>query len=122
MAGTVAHPEGITNPPIDGLLETVDSKYALVLYASQRARQINAYYSQLSEGLLEFVGPLVDVDNQEKSLSIALREIDEGLLTVREIDEAEEAAAADAAAQDDGPAPLVLGDDAPEIPPSDFNF
>nr|WP_276549565.1 DNA-directed RNA polymerase subunit omega [Brachybacterium muris] len=120
VAGTVAHPEGITNPPIDGLLETVDSKYALVLYASQRARQINAYYSQLSEGLLEFVGPLVDVDNQEKSLSIALREIDEGLLTVREIDEAEEAAAQ--AAEDDGPAPLVLGDDAPEIPPSDFSF
>lgn len=120
MAGTVAHPEGITNPPIDGLLETVDSKYALVLYASQRARQINAYYSQLSEGLLEFVGPLVDVDNQEKSLSIALREIDEGLLTVREIDEDEEAAAQ--AAEDDGPAPLVLGDDAPEIPPADFSF
>ena len=48
MAGTVAHPKGITNPPIDGLLETVDSKYALVLYASQRARQINAYYSQIS--------------------------------------------------------------------------
>ena len=41
MAGTVAQPEGITNPPIDRLLETVDSKYALVLYASQRARQIN---------------------------------------------------------------------------------
>src|SRR5690606_18429084 len=48
VAGTVAQPEGITNPPIDRLLETVDSKYALVLYASQRARQINAYYSQLS--------------------------------------------------------------------------
>src|SRR5699024_11991800 len=85
VAGTVAHPEGSTTPPIDRLLETVDSKYALVLYASQRARQINSYYSQLSEGLLEFVGPLVDVENQEKPLSIALREIDEDLLTVREI-------------------------------------
>ena len=82
MAGTVAQPEGITNPPIDRLLETVDSKYALVLYASQRARQINSYYSQLSEGLLEFVGPLVDVENQEKPLSIALREINEDKLSI----------------------------------------
>src|SRR5690625_7737224 len=66
VAGTAAQPEGITNPPIDRLLETVDSKYALVLYSSQRARQINAYYSQLSEGLLEFVGPLVDVENRSE--------------------------------------------------------
>ena len=80
MAGTVAQPEGITNPPIDRLLETVDSKYALVLYASQRARQINAYYSQLSEGLLEYVGPLVEADATDKPLSIALHEIDQGKL------------------------------------------
>ncbi|WP_334169745.1 DNA-directed RNA polymerase subunit omega, partial [Timonella senegalensis] len=45
-------------------------------------RQINAYYSQLSEGLLEFVGPLVETENQEKPLSIAMREINEGLLTL----------------------------------------
>lgn len=119
MFGTVAHPEGITNPPIDRLLEDVDSKYALVLYSSQRARQINAYYAQLSEGLLENVGPLVDVANQEKPLSIALREIDEGLLVAREIDEAELAAAAD---EEPGLAPLVLGDDAPEPPSTDFTF
>ena len=74
-------PEGITNPPIDELLTTVDSKYRLVLYAAKRARQINAYYSQLGEGLLEYVGPLVETHVQEKSLSIALREIDAGLLT-----------------------------------------
>lgn len=120
MAGTVAQPEGITNPPIDRLLETVDSKYALVLYSSQRARQINAYYEQLSEGLLEFVGPLVDVDNQEKALSIALREIDEGLLTVREVDEEEFAAAQEP--DPDAPAPLKLGDDAPEAPLTDFTY
>ncbi|HEY7100178.1 MAG TPA: DNA-directed RNA polymerase subunit omega, partial [Mycobacteriales bacterium] len=52
MAGTVAVPEGITNPPIDELLERTSSKYALVIYAAKRARQINAYYSQLGEGLL----------------------------------------------------------------------
>ena len=66
MAGTVARPEGITNPPIDELLEKVESKYALVIYAAKRARQINAYYSQLGEGLLEYVGPLVPAHVQEK--------------------------------------------------------
>ena len=46
-----------------------------MIYAAKRARQINAYYSQLGEGLLEYVGPLVDTQPQEKPLSIALREI-----------------------------------------------
>ena len=119
MFGTVAQPEGITNPPIDRLLEDVDSKYALVLYSSQRARQINSYYAQLSEGLLEHIGPLVDVDNQEKPLSIALREIDEGLLVAREIDEAELAAQED---EEPGLAPLELGEGAPEAPLADFSF
>ena len=82
MSGTIAQPIGITNPPIDDLLGKVDSKYALVIYSAKRARQINAYYSQLSEGLLEFVGPLVETENQEKPLSIAMREINQGLLTL----------------------------------------
>ena len=47
MSGTKAAPIGITNPPIDELLERADSKYALVIYSAKRARQINAYYSQL---------------------------------------------------------------------------
>lgn len=75
-----ARPEGITHPPIDDLLAKTDSKYSLVIYASKRARQINAYYSQLGEGLLEYAGPLVETHVQEKPLSIALREIDAGLL------------------------------------------
>ena len=73
--------EGITHPPIDDLLEQVSSKYALAIYSAKRARQINDYYAQLGEGLLEYVGPLVDTAPQEKPLSIALREINEGLLT-----------------------------------------
>jgi len=81
VSGTVADPQGITNPPIDELLEATDSKYSLVIYAAKRARQINAYYSQLGEGLLEYVGPLVEPGLQEKPLSIALREINAGLLT-----------------------------------------
>ena len=86
MSGTVAAPIGITDPPIDKLLEKADSKYALVLYAAKRARQINAYYSQLHEGLLEYVGPLVETRPQEKPLSIAMREINEGLLTITPTD------------------------------------
>ena len=100
MTTTRAVAEGITNPPIDELLEIVDSKYRLVILAAKRARQINAYYSQLGEGLLEYVGPLVDTHVQEKPLSIALREINDDLLTCEDIDPAAEAAAAEAAAGD----------------------
>src|SRR6058998_2036675 len=80
VPGIVSAPEGITNPPIDELLERAQSKYALVIFAAKRARQINAYYSQLGEGLLEYVGPLVETTPQEKPLSIAMREINAGLL------------------------------------------
>ena len=83
---TLSSTDGITNPPIDNLLEAAGSKYSLVLYAAKRARQINAYYSQLGEGLLEYVGPLVDTYVHEKPLSIALREINEGLLTIENLE------------------------------------
>ena len=78
--------DGITNPPIDQLLDKAGSKYSLVLYAAKRARQINAYYSQLGEGLLDYVGPLVDTRVHDKPLSIALREINEGLLTMENLE------------------------------------
>ncbi|GAB4002668.1 DNA-directed RNA polymerase subunit omega [Glycomyces albus] len=89
MSGTVAEPVGITNPPIDDLLEKSQSKYQLVIYAAKRARQINAYYSQLGEGLLEYVGPLVETTPEEKPLSIALRELDKGLLETKAFDDPE---------------------------------
>jgi DNA-directed RNA polymerase subunit omega len=83
VSGTKANPVGITDPPIDDLLEVTPSKYALVIYAAKRARQINGYYAQLNEGLLEYVGPLVDSGAQEKPLSIAMREINAGLLSMQ---------------------------------------
>ena len=86
MASPTIAAEGVTNPSIDDLLTKTDSKYKLVLYSAQRARQINAYYSQLGEGLLEYVGPLVDTHVQEKPLSIALREINDDLLTCEDVD------------------------------------
>jgi len=99
MSTTRSAAEGITNPPIDDLLEKTDSKYKLVLYSAKRARQINAYYSQLGEGLLEYVGPLLETEVQEKPLSISLREINEDLLTCEDIDPEAEAAAAEESAQ-----------------------
>ena len=77
-------PLGITNPPIDELLQRASSKYALVIYAAKRARQINDYYNQLGEGILEYVGPLVEPGLQEKPLSIAMREIHGDLLEYTE--------------------------------------
>ena len=86
MSGNQPVAIGITSPPIDDLLTRTDSKYKLVLYSAKRARQINAYYSQLGEGLLEYVGPLVETRVQEKPLSIALRETREGMLKVEQLE------------------------------------
>ncbi len=81
MAG---HNNGIIDPPIDNLLERVESKYELVIYASKRARQINDYYSDLHEGnLFDNVGPLVDSSVEDKPLTIALHEINEDKLRIR---------------------------------------
>jgi DNA-directed RNA polymerase subunit omega len=86
VAGSAPIAEGITHPPIDHLLEAVDSKSSRVIRGAKRARQITAYDSQLGEGLLEYVGPLVETHAQEKPLSIALREVSEGLLTAEPIE------------------------------------
>lgn len=76
-------PLGIIDPPIDELLSKVDSKYALVIFASKRARQINDYYADLHEGsLFDNVGPLVDSSIDDKPLSIALHEIIDDKLVV----------------------------------------
>jgi len=77
----------IVSPPIDELLEKVDSNYELVIFASKRARQINEYYSALHEGsLFNYVGPLVDSTIDDKPLSIALKEIYQGKLVKTEVE------------------------------------
>ncbi|AOZ72626.1 DNA-directed RNA polymerase subunit omega [Boudabousia tangfeifanii] len=78
--GTVAQPEGITSPPIDDLLEQVDSKYALVVYSARRARQINTYLRQRAAGMIQGVPPLVETEVDDKPLSIAMHEIAGGKL------------------------------------------
>lgn len=65
----------LIDPKIDDLLGMVDSKYTLVIMAAKRARQINSYYTQLGEGIGEFVPPLVPSDPGRKPLSIALEEL-----------------------------------------------
>ncbi|MFW0111768.1 DNA-directed RNA polymerase subunit omega [Rothia sp. CCM 9417] len=77
--------EGIINPSADALIQKAESKYGLVIFGARRARQINAYYSQLHENLYDHVGPLVDSEPNEKSLSVAMREINEGLIESRHI-------------------------------------
>lgn len=79
---------GIIEPPIDDLLAKVDSKYALVIFAAKRARQINDYYADLNVGTYyDHVGPLVDSAIDDKPLTVALREINEGKLRFTETGE-----------------------------------
>ena len=67
------------HPRIDELLEHVDSRYALVIVAAKRARQINNYHHQLGEGTFDdFAPPLVGVALEESTLTMALEEIAEG--------------------------------------------
>ncbi len=47
------------HPPIEDLLDKVDSKFSLVSLAAKRGRQINSYFSQLGEGLGAIVPPQV---------------------------------------------------------------
>jgi DNA-directed RNA polymerase subunit omega len=64
-------------PPIEDLLDKVDSKFTLVTLAARRGRQVNSYFSQLGEGLGAIVPPQV-ASVARKPLSIALEEIAAG--------------------------------------------
>ena len=70
-------------PKIETLLEDVDSKYTLVILSAKRSRQINAYFSQLGEGIAEYTPPQIPLspDQAPKALSISLQEIAEGKVT-----------------------------------------
>jgi DNA-directed RNA polymerase subunit omega len=67
-------------PPIEKLLERVDSKYTLVSLAAKRGREVNSYFNQLGEGLGSIVPPQV-TSISRKPLSIALEEIAAGKIT-----------------------------------------
>ncbi|HKG09883.1 MAG TPA: DNA-directed RNA polymerase subunit omega [Gaiellaceae bacterium] len=65
-------------PRIDMLLDNVSERYALVIVAAKRARQINNYHHQLGEGTFDdFAPPLVE-SRSKNYLTMALEEIAEG--------------------------------------------
>lgn len=68
------------HPRIDELLDNVDSRYALVIVAAKRARQINNYHHQLGEGTFDdFPPPLVE-SRSKNYLTMALEEVSEGMI------------------------------------------
>lgn len=90
----------LMDPPVEELLDKVDSKFTLVALASRRARQVNSYYNSLGEGIGVVVPPQV-ASVSGKPLSIAFEEVDAGKATFTRPDPAEEAAALAAAAEID---------------------
>lgn len=79
----------LMDPPIEQLLDKVDSKFTLVALGSARARQINAYYNSLGEGLGRVVPPQV-TSVSGKPLSIAFEEIAAGKVVYERVEEDED--------------------------------
>ena len=73
------------SPPIEELLNRVDSKFTLVTLAARRARQVNSYFNQLGEGLGAIVPPQV-ASTARKPLSIAFEEIAADKITFQRLD------------------------------------
>lgn len=87
------HRSTLMDPPVEDLLDKVDSKFTLVALASRRARQVNSYYNSLGEGLGVVVPPQV-ASLSGKPLSIAFEEVAAGKATYTRPDPEEEAALA----------------------------
>jgi DNA-directed RNA polymerase subunit omega len=79
----------LMDPPIEDLLDKVDSKFTLVALSAKRARQINSYYNQLGEGLGVVVPPQV-TSVSGKPLTIAFEEISAGKATFHRPEPGEE--------------------------------
>ena len=99
----------LMDPPIEDLLDKVDSKFTLVALGSARARQVNSYYNSLGEGLGKVVPPQV-ASVSGKPVSIAIEEIAAGKATYTRIDPEEEAALAEAEAEVDAEAVDIVED------------
>ena len=66
------------HPRVDELLDNVDSRYALVIVAAKRARQINNYHHQLGEGMFDELAPPLIESRSKNYLTMSLEEIAEG--------------------------------------------
>lgn len=69
------------NPPIEDVLDKTESRFTLVVLAARRARQINAYFNQLGEGIGTYAPPQVQ-SLSRKPLSISFEEIADGKVDV----------------------------------------
>src|SRR5256886_8698119 len=78
------------DPPVETLLDKVDSKFTLVTMSAKRGRQINSYFNQLGEGLGTIVPPQV-ASVSRKPLSIALEAIAASKITFLRPGEGDEA-------------------------------
>ncbi|MGH9018478.1 MAG: DNA-directed RNA polymerase subunit omega [Acidimicrobiales bacterium] len=78
----------LMDPPIEDLLDKVDSKFTLVALSSKRARQINSYYNQLGEGMGMVVPPQV-TSVSGKPLTIAFEEISAAKATFHRLEPGE---------------------------------
>jgi DNA-directed RNA polymerase subunit omega len=94
-------------PPIEALLDRVDSKFSLVTLAARRARNINSYFNQLGDGLGHMIPPQVS-STARKPLSIAFEEIAADKIVQTELPEATEVDPLDLPA---GEADLSTSDD-----------
>ena len=111
---------GLTDPPIEALLDRVDSKFTLVSVAARRARQINSYYQGLGDNLGAMIPPQV-ASVSSKPLSVALEEIVADKISHERTGTSAAAAAAVAAAAttlDAAAAPDLAGAPAAETDPS----
>jgi DNA-directed RNA polymerase subunit omega len=86
--------DSMMDPPIENLLDRVDSKFSLVTLAARRAREINKYFSQLGDGLGSIVPPQVS-SIARKPLSIAFEEISADKIEYRRPEPAEAVVAAE---------------------------
>ena len=69
------------HPRLDELLDNVDSRYALVIVAAKRARQINNYHHQLGEGVGFEDAPPPLVESRSKNyLTMAMEETAQGMI------------------------------------------
>jgi DNA-directed RNA polymerase subunit omega len=66
---------------IEDVIDNIGNRFATVVIASRRARQINSYFHQLGVGYGEFVPPQVH-SLSRKPLTIAMEEIAEGKVSV----------------------------------------
>ncbi len=96
----------LMDPPIEDLLDKVDSKFTLVALSAKRARQINSYYNQLGEGL-GFVVPPQVTSVSGKPLTIAFEEVAAGKATYHRIDPTEEGEEGVEGADDGATAPAA---------------